>query len=110
MSGHKYDLGKRTSCKQALSGDQDKIGKTADKPPKQKAAKDNTEQPFQIDVHKIQELEKTPPDTSKLDTDDELPYGDYDDDNSLPDPFPTSQQQEFETKNPAVIPWKTHND
>ena len=73
MSGHKYDLGKNPSHKWAPSGNQDKIGKTADKPPKQKAAKkDNTEQPSQSDMHKIQELKKTPPDTSKLDTDDEL--------------------------------------
>ena len=99
MSGHKYDLGKKPSCKMALSGDQDKTGKTADKPPKQNAAKkDNTKQPSQSDMHEIQDPEKTPPDTSKLDTDNELPYGDYDDDDSLPDPFPTSQQQEFEKK------------
>ena len=111
MSGRKYNPEKKPSCKWAPSGDQDKTGKTADKPPKQKAAKkDNTEQPSQSDVHKIQELEKPPPDTSKLDTDDELPYRDYDDDDSLLDPFPTSQQQEFETKNPRVIPQKTHND
>ena len=91
MSGHKYDLGKKPSIKWAPSGNKDKTGKTADKPPKQKAAKkDNTEQPSQSDVHKIQELEKPPSDISKLDTDNELPYGDYDDDDSLPDLFPTS--------------------
>ena len=111
MSGHKYDPGKKPSCKRAPSGDQDKTGKTADEPPKQKAAKkDNMEQPSQSDVHEIQEPEKTPPDTSKVDTDDELPYSNYDEDDSLPDPFPTSQQQEFETKNLTVIPWKTHNN
>ena len=83
----------------------------ADKPPKRKAAKkDKTEQPSQSDMHKIQELEKPPPDTSKLGTDDELLYRDYDDDDSLPDPFPTSQQHEFETKNPSVIPCNTHNN
>ena len=111
MSGHKYNPGKKPSCKWAPSGDQDKTGKTADKPPKQKPAKkDNTEQPSQSDVHEIQELEKSPPDTTKLDTDSELPYSDYDDDDSLLDPFHTSQQQEFETKNPTVIPRKTNND
>ena len=111
MSGCKYDPGKKPSCKQAPSGDQDKSGKTTYKPPKQKAAKkDNTEQSSQSDVHKIQELEKSPPDTSKLDTDDELPYSNYDDNVSLLDLFPTSQQQEFETTNPTVILQKTHND
>ena len=52
MSGHKYDPGKKPSHKQALFGNKDKTGKTADKPPKHKAAKkDNTEQPSQRDVH-----------------------------------------------------------
>ena len=58
MSGPKYNLGKKASHKRAPSGNQDKTRKTADKPPKQKAAKkENTEQQSRSDVHKIQEPE-----------------------------------------------------
>ena len=64
------------------------------------------QQPTQSDeVTKIWDTEAEA-DTSKMDTDEELLYSDYD---SLLDPFPLSQPKKFETLNPADISKKPHN-
>ena len=107
ISGRKYNAVKKLSHKRAPSGDKEKMDKTSDKPPKCKMAptkeKVQDQEPPQCDeVTGIWDTEAEAA-TSKMDTDEELHYSNYD---SLLNSFPPSQPKQFKTINPADVPKK----